>query len=414
MKNVCKYLLAIGYWLSTINSTIAQTNLVMNPSFEELLGCPSGAYQADTSLYWGWLNNTTLPSGGWCKATLLSTCCTQPQWCGVPYSTFGGYQFPRTGNSYLLLAAIYNAPTGSGNKRDYIKGQLSTTLQAGKSYCLTFYYNAPNRIKYATNRFGAYIDNNTVASYSCCYNMSITPQVQNNPAMFMTDTLNWVQIQGSFMAIGNENTITLGNFVDSAAIQFQLFNSNGSEDSYYNIDDVSLLPIDLVPFAGKDTNIVQGDSTFIGRPFEIGLNDDCTWYVLGNSTAIDTIAGMWVKPTTTTSYLLEQNICGTVTYDTIKVSVNPVGIKTYGTKQSSYLVYPNPTSGTIYISTTNSSEVSLNVEMLDLTGRTIVKQSLPLANGVAQLQTNLVNGVYMIIIKDSTGKVTTQKLIINN
>ena len=49
-----------------------------------------------------------------------------------------------------------------------------------------------------------------------------------------------------------------------------------------------------------------------------------------------------------------------------------------------------------------------------LAGRSIIAQSLPVTNGVLQLQTNLVNGVYLVIIKDDAGKAATQKLIINN
>jgi hypothetical protein len=42
-----------------------------------------------------------------------------------------------------------------------------------------------------------------------------------------------------------------------------------------------------VAFASSNT-IMCGDSTYIGRASEVGLNDDCIGYVLGNTTPIDT------------------------------------------------------------------------------------------------------------------------------
>ena len=395
----------------------SQNNLVLNPSFEQLISCPTGWFQADSAKYWGWLYNecdTSFSAQGECRGELYSSCCSNTFYCGVPYNSVG-YQWPRTGNSYIELLLIESIPSSSShNSRDYLKGQLSQTLQAGKQYCLTFYYNVSNSVEYAVNRLGAYVDNGSIGAYNCCKDIPINPQTQNNPAVFMTDTANWIKIQNSFTAIGNENTITLGNFVDSTIIQCQLFNSNGSIGEYYNIDDVSLIAMDLVPYAGHDTTIALNDSAYIGRPNEVGLNDDCIWYVLGNTTPLDTIAGMWVKPTTTTNYVVEQNICGIITYDTVLVSVIPTGIKQFMANNKQFMVYPNPTTGTVYISTTNISEVNLYVEVQDLTGRTISKQNLPVNNGVVTLQNILVNGVYMINMRGSDGKTVTQRLVVNN
>ena len=409
MKRILKYCLLF----ITTNSLKAQVNLVKNPSFEQLLACPSGFFQADTALNWNWINNTTfdtnIPQA--CKGTLLTTCCTNPPICGEPTNWFG-YQKPRTGNSYMVLASIYSDPPSLNNKREYIKGMLGSTLQAGKSYCLTFYYNAANYIIYATNRFGAYIDNGNVSSYSCCKDIPINPQAENNPAVFMTDTANWIKIQNSFTAIGNENTITLGNFVDSTIIQCQLFNSNGSIGEYYNIDDVSLIAMDLVPYAGHDTTIALNDSAYIGRPNEVGLNDDCIWYVLGNTTPLDTIAGMWVKPTTTTSYVVEQNICGVVSYDTVKVSLITTGIKQFTANNNSLKVYPNPSTGDVFISSSDLSNTAWTLVVTDVTGRTVIENNYPINNSLVKLSTQLNNGVYFVKVVLPNGNVKQQKVVI--
>jgi hypothetical protein len=360
-------------------------------------------------MYWGWLNNVTiLPSKTAydCRGTLLTHCCTNYTNCGEPDNWFG-YQKPRTGVSYICLISLYSATPPTNNKRDYLKGQLSSTLMAGKSYCLTFYYNAANNIEWATNRFGAYVDNGNVSSNNCCKDMPLTPQAQNNPTVFMTDTMNWVKIQNSFTAIGNENTITLGNFVDSATIQFQSFSSSGTIAPSYNIDDVSLIPVDLVPFAGNDTTITHGDSAYIGRPFEIGLNDDCVWYI--NNVPTYTIAGLWVKPTATTSYVLEQNICGTVSYDTVKVSVNPVGIEQYTQNQNQIIVWPNPVNKILNVSC-NLENIEWNI--LNILGNIVIHQKTQTKLTSIDIS-NLNDGVYFIQLRTKEIN-NTQKVIVQH
>jgi hypothetical protein len=91
-----------------------------------------------------------------------------------------------------------------------------------------------------------------------------------------------------------------------------------------------------------------------------------------------------------------------------------MGIQQYAANSMQVNVYPNPTTGAFYISTSNRNDVSLNVEVQDLTGRIISKQAMPVNNGVVTLQNTLVNGVYMINITGSDGKTVTQKLVVNN
>ncbi|MGZ3902660.1 MAG: T9SS type A sorting domain-containing protein [Bacteroidia bacterium] len=305
-------------------------------------------------------------------------------------------------------------PSINNNDRTYLKGYLTNPLQLNKNYCLSFYYNASNRIMYSTNRFGAFIDDGSISSYDCWKSIPIIPQVQNNPSFFMSDTLNWVKIQGSFTAIGNENTITLGNFVDSSTVQFQLFNSSGTRGPYYNIDDVSLIPIDLPPWAGRDTTIKLGDSTYIGRPSEVGLDDDCTWYLQGNSTPIDTVAGLWVKPSLLGiySFVVEQNICGTITYDTVNITIIPNGIEYFNTVGKIF-VYPNPGSDQFFISGFEANQSEIKVELYDVAGSLLLQQTLPVQNGLAKLNMQVSSGVYLLRFISGNGIDKQQKLIIN-
>jgi hypothetical protein len=93
---------------------------------------------------------------------------------------------------------------------------------------------------------------------------------------------------------------------------------------------------------------------------------------------------------------------------------NNTGFTSLTNNQSSYLVYPNPTNSTFYISGSNANDKELYIEIQDLTGRALSKQTLATNNGVVTLQNTLVSGVYMVNIKGSDGKIVTKKLIVNN
>ena len=77
-------------------------------------------------------------------------------------------------------------------------------------------------------------------------------------------------------------------------------------------------------------------------------------------------------------------------------------------------VYPNPSTGTIYISGGNSSDKEWIIEVLDITGRALMKQTLPVTNGMAVLKSDLPPGAYFVVLKGSYGNSITKKVIITN
>jgi len=76
--------------------------------------------------------------------------------------------------------------------------------------------------------------------------------------------------------------------------------------------------------AGRDTTIVKGDSVWIGSRL-CGLQN-VVWYDAGGN-VIDTGApGLWVKPTANTFYVIEQNVCGQYSRDTVNIMVAPMPV----------------------------------------------------------------------------------------
>jgi hypothetical protein len=100
------------------------------------------------------------------------------------------------------------------------------------------------------------------------------------------------------LANGTETKITLGNFYTDNTTSAVLTNFfNIYDNGVYNIDDISLIPIDIKAFAGNDITICIGDSIELGRPQEVGL--DCMWYNLGNTTSFSNTSNFTFKATQT-------------------------------------------------------------------------------------------------------------------
>lgn len=282
--------------------------------------------------------------------------------------------------------------------REYLSVELNDILEAGKSYCIRFYVSlADTNIKYAMSGFqlcfsGDTLTNSNPAIVSNLFNH--TPQLSNAWDNVITDTLNWTLLEWQYQAQGNEHFITIGNFKPDSLSNLVVVNSIGHNSSYYYIDDVSIIDISTPAYAGG-IRATLGDSVFIGRTPEVGLNDACVWYV--NGVPIDTVAGMWVSPTQTTTYVLEQNLCGTISYDSVTITV---ACDSYTLNNETYT-----TSG-IYSQTLqdingNDSTTSLNLTILrsDIVNLTETAcESYTLNN-----ETYTTSGIYTQYFSNSSG-----------
>jgi len=340
----------------------AQVNLVANPSFELITSCPNDAHQIDLAIGWG-----TFINGGGGTPDLFHTCCTYPVYCGVPLNTGNNsFQYPHSGNAYCDIQV---ADSGPDEYREYIQSKLKKGLSAGSTYCVKFYVSLTDQSNAYIKTLGTFFDDGSVSAPPHGLAL-VTPQVFNN-TILLSDTVNWMKIEGSFTATGLETYISLGNFFSSSNSDIVLIGTPSFWASFYYIDDVSVIDANLPAYAGKDTLIHYGDSIFIGRQPEIGLDEDCIWFV--NGLPIDTIAGMWVKPDSTTTYILEQTICGNVSYDTVTVIVSGVGIETYTKDGKGIKLYPNPATNTLNIeSCTKFSQLIIS----DILGNVVIRQQV--------------------------------------
>lgn len=401
--NQSKHILALIYILFSFIG-LSQVNLVGNPSFEVFhSGCTSPNFVSKLK-YWGSLDSSASFGAG-----LNYNIC----YGNVPYAGPGLFQHPRSGSGLIRLQAYCTNPCSYNTSRGYPKNRLLNGLISGKQYCVKMFVNLENASPIAIDALqillgDVSLDTITYINTPLTY---LTPQITNTVGIIM-DTLNWIEVKGTFVANGTEKYLVIGDFKSDASTSASSSTTGVGSGvwSEYMIDDVSVIDFNLPAYAGPDKNITLGDSAFIGRPPEVGL--ECVWAT--GTTTIGTGGGLWVKPTTTGtfSYVVTQNICGNIKKDTVNVNIS-LGINENIAFAQSIGVYPQPAKDIVTISLNNYYEPTVDVKLTDITGKLISSSELIVRNGKTQLETiELSNGVYILQIKNSKGQFANKRLVI--
>jgi hypothetical protein len=387
-------------------------NYVNNGSFEECENCSTwNGIGPLFAKYWDSIDTTET------KATyaLFSELPPSQQ---VPQNGFT-WQWPRTGHNYIING-IYLFPNTSQTKRGYARNILKQNLQAGKTYCVKFYWNVSNQSSCGVDGLGAYFGDNTLDTITQSDSpiTYLSPQVQNPTGNMLTDTLNWILLTGTFTANGTEKYMMLGNYKTDATTNSVVINPANLPTKFTDIlyDDVSCIDVDLPAFAGYDYYKVPGDSAFIGRTPDVGINEACTWYQLPNmATPIATIAGMYVKPANTTSYVVRQEICGGIKWDTVVVYKSGVGLKELKELSQKLKVFPVPTNENLHLQW--ESEVFekefIKAEVLNNLGQVCLQTELNYENRQASIPIKaLAPGLYVLRLKSNSPREISKRFVI--
>lgn len=218
-------------------TSISAQNLVLNPSFEK-------QNKADCSEHLGNFNNRVIhwstPNGG--SSDLFSTCSKK---MGV--FNFNGKQNPKSGQYY---AGIYAYSDKS--YREYLQGQLQTTLLKGETYTMTFYISLADLSSYALKDLNVmFTEEKLKPNYrSSNYDKVIKPKkvTSKKYALYadsrksnFSEKANWQKFTFDFVAQGYENYFSIGNFKRNAKTpKIRVLSSSPYFFSYYYIDDVSV------------------------------------------------------------------------------------------------------------------------------------------------------------------------------
>lgn len=235
-----KIVLIISFIVSLRLIAFSQ-NLVPNGSFENYSTCPNGPNYIFYST--GWFQPNKYPGGVSVNQSSSSdyyNACSDSI-ADVP-TNFAGYQYANTGNSYIGLA-LYSSPIGGNSFREYAEVKLSQELIAHKKYKLSYSVSMANESRFSISKFDAYLSFDSLFSISYDFmNIPVIPQFQYNGRI--ADTLNWVTVSASYIAVGGERFLTLGNFHDGSVCDTLGANAQGANfccSAYYYIDDVILV-----------------------------------------------------------------------------------------------------------------------------------------------------------------------------
>ncbi len=377
----------------------AQINLVLNPSFEEYSNCPDNLDETKYCNHWMSLDSNWNPPDWTHELGGI------PDYCNIcapfsrvstPYNV-GFYHFPKSGRG-MMQVVMFCSYLDNFTEKDYLQGHLSQTLIAGHTYNVCFYATMEQSSIFAVNHIGAYLDDGSVDTTQSPGKTQIqyTPQILDTN--IINDTFNWIRIQDTFTAKGTEKLITIGNFFDNAHTHaIPLIDTTGIGHGVwtpYLIDDVSVIDCGNSPYAGNDTLIHPGDSAFLGIHEAL---IPYTWYVLGNPTPIDSGGGLWVKPSATTVYILEQDLCNVKKFDTVKVRVWPDTVTAIDAIRQfdNLTIYPSPTSDILHIEGAKGSQMTV----YDVVGREVLAGIIAGDQEIIHLE-QIVRGVYVVQLVD--------------
>lgn len=245
-------------------------NLVPDPGFESYTSCPTGFGQLNVAVSWD------APTTG--TSDYFNTCVTGwPTFPvpGVPLSPFG-YQWPNSGSGHAGLIPYSSAP----DYREYLQSPLAAPLVAGQPYTVTFHVNLGDTCSLAIDRIGAYLSVGPVGPVPNWAPLPYTPQVESPANVFLTDTLNWVAITGTFVASGGEDHIVIGNFHDDAGTSTVPTGNVWPGGAYYMVDDVAVELATPTPEAccsadGQCSMEYPGECTLLGGT-PLGPGSTCT------------------------------------------------------------------------------------------------------------------------------------------
>ncbi|HXU28595.1 MAG TPA: T9SS type A sorting domain-containing protein, partial [Bacteroidia bacterium] len=217
-------------------------NLVSNGNFEIYSQCPNNASQITYAT--GWHNAALTPDYfNACSPTSVGT--------NVPNAGFGYQPDCCGGGGYAGIYVLYIS-TANNDGREYMYTKLIDTLKSGHKYLASMYVSNTSFFNYAIATVGMLFTDTAIALVSPQSFINANPQVKNNT--LLADTVNWMLIQDTITAIGNEIYLTLGNFNTSVTCDSVKIFSTGVDAAYYYIDGVSVYDVATIGIEQNKNN----------------------------------------------------------------------------------------------------------------------------------------------------------------
>lgn len=217
-------------------------NIIVNGSFEELIGCPGNPAGIGYAQPW---------NAGEGSPDLFNVCGLY-DW-GIPVN-WGGVQWPRTGDGYASIATY---SVLFHDARETLWQPIRYPLIGGEEYYFEMYVSLRDSSRFATHNIGIVFEDTVIDEQSnleCLFQCQ--PVVENTSSNPLTSRTDWIKVSGEFTAVGGEKYIHIGNLRDDSSTQIEYVDGGGGTDpidweyALYYIDDVWLSHIDSMHHVG--------------------------------------------------------------------------------------------------------------------------------------------------------------------
>ena len=209
-------------------TAFAQYNYVPNSSFEEYVSCPDGYSQMERCSLWKAATSGTsdyLKDCGFISSV------------GVPSNNIG-FQEARTGVSYAGIIAY--SQNSIADYKEYIEVKLKAPLLEGYQYTISYHVSLAETVStYAIKNLGFVLSPQDVGVDYLFGTIENVP-LSDPGDSYYSNTSEWTALSFSYIALGGENYLTLGNFETTPFTETQIVNPSGDGFAYYFIDDVSV------------------------------------------------------------------------------------------------------------------------------------------------------------------------------
>lgn len=256
-----------------------QTNLVPNGSFEDYRSCSFVAFGTQyQGAIFDSLYNWYIPVGG--GSTDYFNTCSPSSWSFAVPASVQGFQYPKTGKAFIGFGtfqkdAFFNTLAYT---KEYARVKLATKLKANTKYCLKFYASLSDSSNYKTNIIHGLFSESDTSIYN--ENIATSLAQLTIKKLFSDISLGqWQLWEGDFIARGNEEYLTLGDFRNDSIID-TVFIANyhyPTYFSYYFLDDVTLYRCDESEI--NIPNVFTPNQDGVNETWEFDLYDNANCIV---------------------------------------------------------------------------------------------------------------------------------------
>lgn len=153
--------------------------------------------------------------------------------------------------------------------REYLQVPLTVPLQENVDYEVSFWASLADEFQYAVGSIGAYFSDTLITRTEFNSVLEVEPSVQSPNGLIMSDKEIWYHVTDTFRSrYGGEQYLLIGNFktTDESDTLLVPTGANNRFQSYYYIDDVSVVAIDSIPSSIEGMEVDENNFSVYPNP----------------------------------------------------------------------------------------------------------------------------------------------------